>query len=81
MPVIVADVVGAQGHDGPFAELFLDLGDGHLQGRVGSQHRFAIRLAIGLHGRLGGLGGCSFLCHGTSCFRLKGGDHEIDFVL
>ena len=32
MPVIAADVVGAQRHDGPFAELLLDLGDGRLQG-------------------------------------------------
>ena len=57
MPVIWRDVVGAQGHDGPFAELLLDLGDGDFQGRVGSQHRFAIRLADWPFGRLAGLGG------------------------
>ena len=77
-----ADVIGAEGHDGPFAELFFDLGDGRFQGRMSGQHRFAIRLAIGLSGRLRDLGGESFLCHGTLCSGLlTGGDHEISFLL
>ena len=38
MPVILAHAAGAQGHDGPFAELFLDLGDGRFQRGMGVQH-------------------------------------------
>ena len=36
--VDAADTAGPQGHDRPFAELLLDLGDGGLQRGVGVQH-------------------------------------------
>ena len=64
---------GAQGHDGPFAELLLDLGDGRFEVRMGIEHRFDARL----YGRrLGGLRlRRSFLCHGVFRFGFDGHDH------
>ena len=77
----LADMVRAQGHDGPLAELLLDLGDGVLQRGMGGEHRLDVRLAVALLGSAAGTGGCSLLSHAIVCFRFQGGDHEFSLLL
>ena len=66
MPSIVGTRAGAQGHDGPFAELLFDLGHRRFQRGMGVEHGIDFGFSVFARRRFDDRArlDCWFFCHG-----------------